>query len=82
MYDIGFMTMDTTGQDREETEFEVRDVKLQGGFVVHLGTVATGSLRVGDVLKLQIDEVGDKGALMVKAILIVWFLDSPVASSS
>ena len=52
MADVGFMTAD----DDSGTEFEVRDVKCQGSFVVHVGNVASGVLKVGDKLKLQIDE--------------------------
>ena len=50
--DVGFMT----SEDDSGTEFEVRDVKAQGPYVVHVGNVASGSLKVGDKLKLQIDE--------------------------
>lgn len=68
IYDTGFMTgieadesgekTDESGEKNraDETEFEVKDVKGQGGYVVHIGNVACGSLRLGQTLKLQIDE--------------------------
>ncbi|KAF8787099.1 Alanine--tRNA ligase like protein [Argiope bruennichi] len=46
IYDLGFM----------DTEFSVKEVQLQGGYVIHIGTLC-GTLKVGDKLKLLIDEV-------------------------
>ncbi|CAG2101718.1 unnamed protein product [Medioppia subpectinata] len=54
-YDTGFMNK-TTASDDEETEFEVKEVKVHGGYVLHIGHVGCGVVRVGDTLKLQIDE--------------------------
>ena len=54
-YDSGFMTKITVNTE-EETEFEVREVKVHGGYVIHIGRVGCGTLNVGDRLKLQIDE--------------------------
>ncbi|KAF8787098.1 Alanine--tRNA ligase like protein [Argiope bruennichi] len=45
IYDLGFM----------DTEFSVKEVQLQGGYVIHIGTLC-GTLKVGDKLKLLIDE--------------------------
>lgn len=56
IFDTGFMTKESLGGDEEDSEFEVRDVKCQGGYIVHLGNVASGVLKVGDVMKLQIDQ--------------------------
>ncbi|KAI1285266.1 Alanine--tRNA ligase, cytoplasmic [Halotydeus destructor] len=53
MGDTGFLTKD---HQEDEAEFEVREVKMQGGYVVHMGNVASGSLKVGDELKVQIDD--------------------------
>lgn len=56
IFDTGFMTKDGQSGDDEDCEFEVRDVKCQGGYIVHLGNVASGCLKIGDVMKLQIDQ--------------------------
>lgn len=37
-------------------EFIVRDVQVRGGYVLHVGTIE-GTLKVGDDVKLTIDEV-------------------------
>ena len=54
-YDTGFITK-ISNSDEEETEFEVKEVKVHGGYVVHIGLIGCGTLRVGDKVKLQIDE--------------------------
>ncbi|XP_054164989.1 alanine--tRNA ligase, cytoplasmic-like [Oppia nitens] len=54
-YDTGFM-LKTTADDEEDTEFEVSEVKVHGGYVIHIGKVGCGVVRVGDTFKLQIDE--------------------------
>ncbi|KAG8196408.1 hypothetical protein JTE90_009042 [Oedothorax gibbosus] len=51
IYDQGFMVK----EDDEETEFSVKEVQLQGGYAVHIGTLV-GTLKVGDKMKLLIDE--------------------------
>ncbi|GFU43713.1 alanine--tRNA ligase, cytoplasmic [Nephila pilipes] len=51
IYDVGFMVK----EDDEDTEFSVKEVQLQGGYVIHIGTLC-GTLKVGDKLKLLIDE--------------------------
>ncbi|XP_055943134.1 alanine--tRNA ligase, cytoplasmic-like [Argiope bruennichi] len=51
IYDLGFMVK----EDDEDTEFSVKEVQLQGGYVIHIGTLC-GTLKVGDKLKLLIDE--------------------------
>lgn len=50
-YDEGFIIKMTD----EETEFRVKNVQVRGGYVVHIGNLE-GSLRVGDEVKLNIDE--------------------------
>lgn len=40
----------------QETEFTVKNVQVRGGYVLHVGSVE-GVIRVGDNLKLFIDEV-------------------------
>ncbi|XP_018495959.1 alanine--tRNA ligase, cytoplasmic [Galendromus occidentalis] len=52
IYDTGFLQH----VENEDVEFAVTEVHLQGGFVVHIGRLAAGTLKVGDELKLQIDE--------------------------
>ncbi|XP_035232670.1 LOW QUALITY PROTEIN: alanine--tRNA ligase, cytoplasmic-like [Stegodyphus dumicola] len=51
IYDVGFMVK----EDDEDTEFAVKEVHLQGGYVIHIGTLC-GALKVGDKMKLLIDE--------------------------
>ncbi|XP_074604783.1 alanine--tRNA ligase, cytoplasmic [Brevipalpus obovatus] len=55
IYDTGFMRQ-ASGGDKSLVEFEVMNVKCKGGYVVHLGMVKSGCLKVGDVLDLHIDE--------------------------
>ncbi|XP_054722603.1 alanine--tRNA ligase, cytoplasmic-like [Uloborus diversus] len=50
-YDRGFMVK----EGDEDTEFAVKEVQLQGGYVVHIG-ILSGTLRVGDKMRLLIDE--------------------------
>nr|XP_033796834.1 alanine--tRNA ligase, cytoplasmic [Geotrypetes seraphini]XP_033796836.1 alanine--tRNA ligase, cytoplasmic [Geotrypetes seraphini] len=53
-YDEGFMLKeDENSEDR--TEFTVKNTQVRGGYVLHIGTVY-GSLRVGDRVRLYIDE--------------------------
>ena len=40
----------------QEVEFSVSNVQVHGGYVLHVGAIE-GTLRVGDMLKCQIDEV-------------------------
>lgn len=51
-YDTGFMTC----EGNEDVEFAVSEVHAQGGYVVHIGRLGSGTLKVGDKLKLSIDE--------------------------
>lgn len=53
MCDTGFFTKESAG---DEADFVVKEAKLQGGYVVHLGSVESGTLKVGDTVKLQIDD--------------------------
>jgi len=64
IYDTGLLVKeDLAGagdSNQEDTEFEVTDVKLQGGYVVHIGKVLIGDIKVGDQLRLQLDETRRK----------------------
>lgn len=65
IYDTGLLvkgdSSSTAGDsNQEDTEFEVSDVKLQGGYVVHIGKVIIGDLKIGDQLRLQLDETRRK----------------------
>ncbi|CAK8679873.1 unnamed protein product [Clavelina lepadiformis] len=51
IYDLGYMVK----SDDDQTEFTVKNCQVQGGYVLHVGTVV-GTLRVGDKLNLFIDE--------------------------
>lgn len=50
--DTGFMT----SEENEEVEFAVNEVHVQGGYVIHIGRLGSGTLKVGDKLRLSIDE--------------------------
>ena len=61
IYDTGLFLKEELNSNagdlnQEDTEFEVNDVKLQGGYVVHIGKVLIGELKLGDQLRLQLDE--------------------------
>ncbi|XP_067135714.1 alanine--tRNA ligase, cytoplasmic [Centruroides vittatus] len=51
IYDIGFMVKESD----EDVEFNVKEVHIQGGYVVHIGNIG-GKLAVGNQVKLFIDE--------------------------
>lgn len=57
IYDEGFMEK----EDNTDVEFKVTNVQVKGGYILHIGKLsavdAEGKLRVGDRLKLSIDEV-------------------------
>ena len=46
----------------QEVEFAVSNVQVHGGYVLHVGAVE-GTLRVGDQMKCQIDEVHTRNEL-------------------
>ncbi|XP_027699043.1 alanine--tRNA ligase, cytoplasmic [Vombatus ursinus] len=54
IYDEGFLVKEDDSSE-DKTEFTVKDVQIRGGYVLHIGTVY-GSLRVGDRVRLFIDE--------------------------
>ncbi|RWS28915.1 alanine--tRNA ligase: cytoplasmic-like protein, partial [Leptotrombidium deliense] len=60
IYDTGYLCKES---DDEDVEFEVKSVKLQGGYVIHLGYVSSGIVRVGDRFRLQIDEIRRKNIM-------------------
>jgi alanyl-tRNA synthetase len=49
IYDIGVLSKDGN-------KFEVENVQTYAGFVLHMGKVRSGSLKVGDTLNLQLDQ--------------------------
>ncbi|XP_067651201.1 alanine--tRNA ligase, cytoplasmic-like [Haliotis asinina] len=51
IYDEGFIVK----EDDEDVEFRVKNVQVRGGYVLHIGTIE-GTLRVGDAVKLSVDE--------------------------
>ena len=52
IFDVGFMVK--VGD--EQTEFTVKNCQVQGGYVLHVGTVV-GDLNIGDKVELFIDEL-------------------------
>uniref|UniRef100_A0A2R5LM37 Alanine--tRNA ligase n=1 Tax=Ornithodoros turicata TaxID=34597 RepID=A0A2R5LM37_9ACAR len=56
IYDTGFMTSEIG----DDVEFVVTEVHIQGGYVVHIGKLSIGTLKVGDKLKLFVDEARRK----------------------
>ncbi|RWS11029.1 alanine--tRNA ligase: cytoplasmic-like protein, partial [Dinothrombium tinctorium] len=59
IYDTGYMIKE--GVDGEEdVEFEVKEVQPHGGYIIHMGKVISGRIKVGDQLKLVIDETRRK----------------------
>ncbi|XP_021371285.1 alanine--tRNA ligase, cytoplasmic-like isoform X2 [Mizuhopecten yessoensis] len=51
IYDQGFLVK----VNEEDTEFQVRNVQVRGGYVLHIGVIV-GTLKVGDTVQLSIDE--------------------------
>lgn len=58
IYDLGYMVK----TDDDQTEFTVKNCQVQGGYVLHVGTVV-GNLSVGDSLDLYIDEQRRKSVM-------------------
>ncbi|XP_074055495.1 alanine--tRNA ligase, cytoplasmic [Macrotis lagotis] len=54
IYDEGFLVKEDDSSE-DKTEFTVKEAQVRGGYVLHRGTVY-GSLRVGDRVRLFIDE--------------------------
>ena len=57
IFDTGFMILEDNKSEDRELEFQVTDVKCQGGYIVHIGQVISGSIKLKDKVKLLIDEV-------------------------
>jgi len=55
IYDVGFIV-------KGDNEMKVKNVQIRGGFVLHMGTVE-GTLQVGDVVELSIDEERRKNVM-------------------
>nr|XP_028596219.1 alanine--tRNA ligase, cytoplasmic [Podarcis muralis] len=53
-YDEGYLVKEDEGSE-DKTEFTVKNVQVRGGYVLHVGTVY-GSLKVGDTVRLYVDE--------------------------
>lgn len=51
IYDEGFLVK----ENEEDVEFRVRNVQVRGGYILHIGVIE-GTLRVGDTVKLSLDE--------------------------
>lgn len=51
IYDEGFIVK----ENDEETEIKVKNVQVRGGYVLHIGVVE-GTLKVGDVVQMTIDD--------------------------
>ncbi|XP_075432711.1 alanine--tRNA ligase, cytoplasmic [Ascaphus truei] len=55
-YDEGYMVREEDDESsQDKTEFTVRNTQVRGGYVLHVGTVY-GSLKVGDRVRLYVDE--------------------------
>lgn len=50
IYDEGSMVKD------EDTEFYVKNVQVRAGYIIHVGILESGSLKVGDEVVLKIDD--------------------------
>ncbi|XP_003225388.1 alanine--tRNA ligase, cytoplasmic [Anolis carolinensis] len=55
IYDEGYLVKEEDEGSEDKTEFTVKNVQVRGGYVLHVGTVY-GSLKVGDTVRLYIDE--------------------------
>lgn len=58
IYDTGFISKILSNEDKdaEPSEFEVTEVKQQGGYVLHVGRGCSGKIKVNDRVRLQLDE--------------------------
>ncbi|XP_039618774.1 alanine--tRNA ligase, cytoplasmic [Polypterus senegalus] len=54
IFDEGYMVREDDSSE-DKMEFTVKNTQVRGGFVLHIGTVY-GTLKVGDKVKLHIDE--------------------------
>ncbi|TFK10928.1 sorting nexin-30 [Platysternon megacephalum] len=54
IYDEGYLVKDNDSSE-DKTEFTVKNVQIRGGYVLHIGMVY-GSLKVGDQVRLYLDE--------------------------
>lgn len=55
IYDEGFLVKVTDSPNDESTEVRVTNVQVRGGYVLHIGTVGTGTLKKGDKVSLNVD---------------------------
>ncbi|KAK4337311.1 hypothetical protein RND71_043597 [Anisodus tanguticus] len=64
IYDTGLFVKENSDENSlDDSEFEVCDVKFQGGYIVHIGKVLIGEIKVGDKLKLFLDEIRRKNIM-------------------
>ena len=55
--DTGRITLLNASEDRDQrTEFVVEDTRAFGGYVLHIGHLRTGELRVGDSVLMDLDQ--------------------------
>lgn len=56
MYDEGFISKSENSEnDQDELEFVVRNVQVRGGYILHIGSVESGQIKVGDTVYLHVD---------------------------
>lgn len=51
IYDEGFFN----GLEPDQLEFVVKNVQVRGGYILHVGEMSFGSLKVGDEVLLNVD---------------------------
>jgi alanyl-tRNA synthetase len=56
IYDTGFVSKVIVDEEAEPSEFEVTEVKQQGGYVLHVGRGCSGKIQINDRVRLQLDE--------------------------
>ena len=74
-YDTGSIVIDG------EAEFEVTDVQVFNGYVLHIGQMKYGNLKVGDQVVSSYDEVRHPSVLLSYVIVISFLLAPPLAHS-
>ncbi|XP_032467798.1 alanine--tRNA ligase, cytoplasmic isoform X5 [Phocoena sinus] len=82
IYDEGYLVkVDDSSEDK--TEFTVKNAQVRGGYVLHVGTIY-GSLKVGDQVRLFIDEIKKAEEIaneMIEAAKPVYTQDCPLAAA-
>ena len=77
-YDTGSIIIDGVA------EFEVTNVQVYNGYVLHIGQMKYGKLNIGDEIVSSYDEVGTRVASLVVMVLtvLVSFADGPYATTT